>query len=268
MQGDAFAHHTSPEAAASDWDVKGFLGWEFEARAGFVLPDSASPVTAPGILPGGPGAGTPTGDILYGSEKPYSYDPFGFSLAAGYRFLPFLSAGVFFDYANFQTNDGTDTGDYSDGTSQLQRQVWQLGVYGRYYLTTLSRRLHPWAEIGIGPTEDTASYTRILAGMGTITAQTTNYYLTYWGIATNVKIGLDWRLSPWFSVGPVLGYSRTFGLSGNVQVCPQSPDESGNCDTTSPNYIQSKSSSPVTTSGYGMFFGGIFLKVTLGPSLR
>jgi len=267
MQGDAFAHHTGPEAAASDWDVKGFLGFEFEARAGFVLPDSASPVTAPGLLPSGAGTGSPTGDILNGTEKPYSYDPFGFSVAGGYRFLPFLSAGIFFDYANFQTNDGTDTGDYVDGTSQLQRQVWQLGLYGRYYLTTLSRRLHPWAEIGVGVTEDTASYTRILFGNeGTTTAPTTNYYLTYWGVATNLKVGLDWRLSPFFSVGPVLGYGRTFGLSGNVEVCEL--DTSNNCDTNPQHNYKNTSSSPVTTSGYGMFFGGIFLKVTLGPSLR
>ena len=243
--------------------MKGFLGWEFEARGGFVLPDSASPVTAPGLIPGLAGPGNPTGDILNGTENPYSYDPFGFSLTGGYRFLPFLSAGIFFDYANFQTNDQTDTGGYVDSTSQLQRQVWQLGVYGRYYLTALSRRLHPWAEIGVGPTEDTASYTRILGS----TAATTNYYLTYWGLATALKVGLDWRLSPYFSVGPVLGYSRTFGLSGNVQVCPQSSSESGNCDTSSPNN-KNTSSSPVTTTGYGMFFGGIFLKVTLGPSLR
>jgi hypothetical protein len=263
MQGEGIAHHTGPEASASDWDVKGFLGWEIEARGGFMLPDSSSPVTAPGLIPGLAGPGNPTGDILNGTENPYSYDPFGFSLTAGYRFLPFLSAGVFFDYANFQTNDGTDTGDYADSTSQLQRQVWQLGVYGRYYLTTLSRRFHPWAEIGVGPTEDTASYTRILGS----SAATTNYYLSYWGIATALKVGLDWRLSPFFSVGPVLGYSRTFGLSGNVQVCPQSSSESGNCDTTSPNY-KNTSSSPVTTSGYGMFFGGIYLKLTLGPSLR
>jgi len=265
MQGEAFAHHTGPEAAASDWDVKGFLGFEFEARGGFVAPDSASPVTAPGLLPGGRGSGAPTGDILYGTENPYSYDPFGFSLTGGYRFLPFLSAGIFFDYANFQTNDGTDTGDYVDGTSQLQRQVWQLGVYGRYYLTTLWRRFHPWAELGVGATEDTASYIRIGATQGP-TPPTTNYYLTYWGIATDLKIGLDWRLSPFFSVGPVLGYSRVFGLSGNVQVCEVL--QSGDCDTNPQHNYRNTSSSPVTTSGYGMFFGGIFLKVTLGPSLR
>lgn len=264
MAAEAFVTHRARQAPASDWEVKGLLGWEFEARGGFVIPDAASPVTAPGLIPGAAGPGNPTGDILNGIENPYSYDPFGFSLAGGYRFLPFLSAGVFFDYANFQTNDETDTGGYVDSTSQLQRQVWQLGLYGRYYLTTLSTHLHPWAEIEVGPTEDTASYTRILGS----SAATTNYYLTYWGLATNLKVGLDWRLHPYFSVGPYAGYSRVFGLSGSVQVCPQSSNETGNCDTTSPNYRDTTSSAPVTANGYGMFSVGIYLKVTLGPSLR
>jgi hypothetical protein len=262
MGGEAFAHHTGPQAPASDWNVKGFLGFEFEVRGGFMVPDAASPVTAPNLLGGvASSPGNPTGDILNGIEKPYSYDPFGFSLTGGYRFLPFLSAGVFFDYGNFQTNDQTDTGGYVDSTSQLQRQVWQLGLYGRYYLTKLSNRLHPWAELDIGGSEDTASYVRILGS----SAETTNYYLTYWGISAAVKVGLDWRLSPFFSVGPFVGYSRTFGLSGEAQVCPQSSTETGNCNTNSQNY---KDSTSVTTSGYGLFFGGIFLKLTLGPSLR
>ncbi len=265
MQGEAFATHRAAQAAASDWNVKGLLGFELEARGGFMLPDSASPITSPGLLPGMAGPSNPTGDLLNGAMSPYSYDPFAVALAAGYRFFPFLSAGLFFDYGNFQVNGGCDTGSSqcTDGTSQLQRQMWQLGVYGRYYLTTLSARLQPWVEIGVGATEDTASYTRILGG----NIQTTNYYLTYWGLATNLKVGLDWRLSPWFSVGPFLGYSRVFGMSGEVQVCPQSLNQSGNCDTSSP-YYKDTSSSPVSTNGFGVFFGGIFLKVTLGPTLR
>lgn len=262
MQGEAFATHRAAQTTASDWNVKGLLGFELEARGGFMLPDSASPITAPGLIPGVPGGSNPTGDLLSGAISPYSYDPFAVALAAGYRFLPFLSAGLYFDYGNFQVDSGCCT----DGTSQLQRQMWQLGVYGRYYLTTLSTRLQPWVEVGVGTTEDTASYTRIL-GAGGANLPTTNYYLTYWGLATNLKVGLDWRLSPWFSVGPFVGYSRVFGLSGEVQVCPQSATETGNCDTTS-SYYKDTSSSPVSTSGFGVFFGGIFLKVTLGPTLR
>jgi hypothetical protein len=251
--------------------VKGFLGWEVEARGGFMLPDSSSPVTAPNLFPNASGSGNPTGDILNGAINPYSYDPFAIAVAAGYRFLPFLSAGLLFDYGNFQINGGCDAGTPQclDNTSQLQRQMWQLGAYARYYLTTLWPRFHPWIEVDVGATEDTASYTRGLPGtVGTgVSVVTTNYYLTYWGLATNLRAGLDWRLSPWFSVGPFVGYSRVFGLSGEVQVCPQSSSQTGNCDTTSP-YYRDTSSSPVSTNDFGVFFGGIFAKVTLGPSLR
>ena len=267
MGAEAFTTHRAPEAPASDWEEKGFLGFELELRGGFMLPDSSSPVTAPNFLGNTQGSGGATGDILNGAISPYSYDPFAVAFAAGYRFLPFLSAGLFFDYGNFQVNGGCDAGtpQCSDNTSQLQRQMWQLGAYARYYLTTLSTRLHPWIELGVGATEDTASYTRGL--LGAMSVVTTNYYLTYWGLAVNLRAGLDWRLSPWFSAGPFVGYGRSFGLSGEAQVCPQSSTETGNCDTSSQYYKDSKSS-PVATSGYGVFFGGIFLKVTLGPSLR
>lgn len=251
--------------------MKGFLGFEFEAHGGIMLPDSSSPVTAPNLLTGGPGAGGGTGDILNGAISPYSYDPFAIGLAGGYRFLPFLSAGLYFNYATFQVNGGCDAGlpECTDNTSQLQRQMWQLGVYGRYYFTMLTNRLHPWVELGLGIDEDTTSYTRGLPGAGGATDEslaTANYYLTYWGFAANLRAGVDWRLSPWFSVGPFVGYGRVFPLTGNVQVCPE--DQAGNCDATSPYNKPTTSSPPVTTSGYGLFFGGIYLKVTLGPSLR
>jgi hypothetical protein len=266
MAAEAFTTHRAPEAPGSAWDVKGLLGFELELRGGFMLPGSGSPVTAPPkflpVLPGeGPG-GQPTGDILSGAISPYSYDPFAVAIAAGYRFLPFLSAGLFFDYGNFQVNGGCDSGLPSciDNTSQLQRQMWQLGAYGRFYITKLHPRLHPWVELGVGVAEDTTSYQR-----GPLDGELVDYYLTYWGLATNVRVGLDWRLSPWFSVGPFIGGGYVFPLSGEAQVCPQSATETGPCDTTSP---YNKDTTNAITNGYGVFFGGIFLKVTLGPSLR
>src|SRR5579871_2282059 len=110
-------YRRAAEPPASAWDSAGFLGLEVEARGGFMFPESGSPVLAPNLYPSSI-AGNATGDILEGRESPYAYDPFAVSFAVGYRFLPFLSAGVFFDYASFQVKDGTDTGDYIDTTSQ------------------------------------------------------------------------------------------------------------------------------------------------------
>ena len=125
-------------------------------------------------------------------------------ITAGYRFLPWLSAGGFFSYANYQDNGE------SDATSQLQRVAWQLGAYVRLYGVndsdkhggfpylpgSIFSRLQPWVELGVGYTEDTSSY---ILGQGQASgtggaAATQDYYLTYEGIVTDLRVGL--RLAP------------------------------------------------------------------------
>lgn len=255
-----------------------------------MLPDAASPVLDPGLYSGkGPvnaGPGGVTGNILLGSESPYSYDPFGFEATGGYRFLPWLSAGVFFNYASYQVNDGTDSGDYIDGTSQLQRQAWQLGAYIRWYGVAANEkhpgfpylpdpifnRLQPWVELQIGYTEDTASYIRGAAQGPEGQPVTQDYYLTYQGLVTNLRIGLDWRLAPIFAVGPVIGYGRAFGVSGCADSEPQSdplyPQTLPAANSCAPASATNVNTGPAQANGYGIFFGGIFLKVTLGPDVR
>ena len=232
-------------------------------RGAVLIPtEGASPVTAPNLYPGG--SGNATGDVLKGAVHPYGYDPFGLSITAGYRFMPAFSVGAFFEYASFQAIQGTDTGDYVDGTSQLQRRALQGGVYGRYYLTMLSPSLHPWVELGIGYNYDTSSYTRGSAQGAQGQPVTTNYYLTYQGLTTNLRLGLDWRLSPIFSVGPVVGYGRSFALGACVDAEPQTDQFNGT-------QLAAKStcdSGTVQGNDYGVFFGGIFAKVTLGPDVR
>jgi hypothetical protein len=260
---EAFYRRAAPPPADS-WLVAGLLGIELEVRGAVLVPTSgASPVisTNPyGSLNISSAAKlNATGDILRGTEQPYTYDPFGLSITAGYRFLPFLSAGLFFDYESFQVKDGVDNGDYLDqvggNTSQAQRQIWKLGAYGRYYLMVLGPKFHPWAELGVGYSNDTQSYVHTAGTTSTGQPLTTDYYLTHKGVVTNVRVGLDWRLAPVFSVGPVFGYEQVFPLSGCIDIEPQT-DAQTTCDA-----------SVVQASSYGVFFGGIFAKVTLGPDL-
>jgi hypothetical protein len=211
---------------------------------------------APNLYPAGI-SGNPTGDILQGKEAPYSYDPFAVGVSAGYRVLPELSTGLMFSYASFQATDGTDTGDYVDGTNLLRRQMWSLGVYGRYYLTTWTPRLHPWVELGVGYFDDKAQYVR--GGSMTINAnvETEEFYLEDKGFVVPITLGLDWRLAPAFAVGPMLGYERAFPTEGcvNTVVDMNSPYPGMNtCDSRT-----------VQANGFGVFFGGIFAKVTIGP---
>jgi hypothetical protein len=235
-------------------------------RGGIFYPDAQSPVLAPNLYPGtSPGGNDPTGNILRGTENPYSYDPFGLSFLAGYRFLPELSAGAWFSYASFQVLDNTDTGDYQDGTSQLQRSFWQLGAYARYYFVKLHPRLQPWVELGLGYSNDTSSYVRggaVQGSSGQSVVQ--DYYVTHRGLAVPLTVGLDWRLAPVFSLGPAIGYERVFGLSG----CVDSEPQTDATHTTMLQAVNTCSSPPVQTNGYGVFFGGIFAKVTFGRSVE
>jgi hypothetical protein len=257
--GPTITYRRAPSPPSSAWDRLGLLGLEVQLRGGFTYAGGESPVLAPNLYPGSQGS-DPTGDILRGTEKPYSFDPLAGTILAGYRFLPYLSAGAWFSYASYQVQDGTDTGDYKDGTSQLQRTVWQLGAYGRYYFTTLHQRLQPWVELGVGYSNDTSSYVRGGAVQGTSGQSVVqDYYLTHRGIAVPLTVGLDWRLAPVFSVGPAFGYTRIFPISGCVDSEPQSDPT----HTTTLQPVNTCSSPPVEANGYGVFFGGAFIKVTI-----
>jgi hypothetical protein len=242
---------------ASAWERLGLRGVELQVRAGLMLPDASSPVRAPTLYPYV--SGDATGDILEGKESPYGPDFLGVSIALGYRIWPWLSVGAFFSYATFQPQDGTDTGDYPDTTSQLERQYWSLGAYGRYYFTRLHPRLQPWVELGAGYSDDNANYERAATqASGTGGAELSQYLLEEQGLVVPIVVGLDWRLAPVFSVGPSIGYSRIFPLRGcvTVNVDQQSPVQGTN----------TCSSPPVSANGYGVFFGGIYVKLTFGPA--
>jgi len=238
-----------------------------------MLPDGASPVQAPTLL-SQTVTGDATGDILRGTEKPYGLEPLGLVVTAGYRLFPWLSVGAFFTYASFDSLDGTDTGDYPDTTSQLQRQMWTLGAYGRYYFTRFHRRLQPWAELGVGYSDDNASYVR---GSTQTTGsngdgnggqpETQAYYLEEKGVVVRGSVGLDWRLAPVFAVGPYVAYERVVPVEGCVEVDVDADAGAGAADAapgvgTNGNVCGGPN---VQAHGYGVVSGGILLKLTVDP---
>jgi hypothetical protein len=235
-------------------------GFEVSALGGIMAPDSSSLVTAPSFY-GTNSSAVAIGDVLAGTYKPYGIDPFGLAFAAGYRFLPWLSAGIDFQFASFNALGGTDTGSYVDGTSQLQRRAYSLGVYGRYYFTQFHAHLHPWAELGLGYSGDSASYTRG-GNQGNRGIVTESYYLTESGVDLRLKIGLDWRLAPVFAVGPWASYERIVPIQACAEI---------DVDTGAPPFQQQYSGQnrctnpPVQGSSYGLAAAGIFAKVTFDP---
>jgi hypothetical protein len=249
----------APQAPPSAWERVGLRGIELQVRAGLMVPNSSSPVRAPAnFYP--PMPGDATGDILEGKESPYGPDVFGLSIALGYRFRRWLSAGAFFSYASFQPQDGTDTGDYRDTTSQLERQYWSVGAYLRYYVTQLHPRLQPWIELGVGYSDDNASYERAaIQASGSGGAELEQYLLEVQGLVLPFQLGLDWRLAPVFSVGPSVGYAWTFPRRGCVTV---------NVDQLSPVSHVNTCSPPVSAEGYGVFSAGVYVKLTFGPWAR
>jgi len=262
----------------NNWQSFGMRGIELEIGGGVQSGGGNSPVQAATLFgAAGAGDGFPRGSILdpttaatlspNAAFTPYSVDPFAISARVGYRFLHELSVGVFFSFAQYLVNDGADTGDAPDGTSQLQRQQVTVGAYGRYYFTHFHRRLQPWVSLGVGLDYDIAAYTRAvgstIGGMSGAQPETGNYILKQEGVVVPVAIGLDWRLSPNFAVGPTLGYAHVFPVKGCVEVDVDqyaAPALNGGANTCS--------SPPVQNFGYDNFYAGIFAKVTFYPITR
>jgi hypothetical protein len=236
------------------WGRSGQRGLEVQLGGGLMLPDAKSPVRASNLYPQlGMMSGDPTGDILTGKEAPYGPDPFGVRVAVGYRFAPWLSVGGYFTYANFAAKDGTDSADYVDGTNFLERQLWSIGLYGRYYLVQLHPRLQPWIELGVGYSQDNASYVRDVVQSMAAGPDHQQYVLEAQGITVPLTVGLDWRVAPGVSFGPMIGYSGVFTFSACASV---------SANPGSPLWVSNECKRPVTGSAYGVFLAGIFAKVT------
>jgi hypothetical protein len=242
-------------------------GFEIQALGGVAYGGDLSPIQAPNLYPAqtqklnpagtllNPGGGAAVGQ----SYRPYSYDPFGFSFAVGYRPFSAWSFGAFLTYANYGTN-ADSTGNFPGGMAGLERVRWAGGLYARYYLTTFSARLQPWAQVGVGYVDDSASYSHPLGfGLPNGGGQDNgNYLVSYHGVTIPLSLGLDWRLAPVFAVGPFVTYEQAFPLGGCVTVTvDQAVGSVGPVSTCA--------GSVVETQAYGSLFAGIFAKITLDP---
>jgi hypothetical protein len=240
-----------------------------------MVPNAGSPVRSSNLYPGNMIGGDPTGDILEGKESPYGPALPGVAFTLGYRFLPWLSAGASFSYGNFFVTDGTDTGDSKDTTQGLERQYWSLAAYARYYLVGLHPRLEPWIELGVGYSDDNASYNRgaIMANNGS--PETQQYLLEAQGVVTSLTLGLDWRLAPFLSVGPSVGWAQTFPtkacVTDNVDQSSFVGQVTNQCANQSipgppvPATGNAETIGAVSGTSYGVFFGAVYAKLTVGP---
>jgi hypothetical protein len=239
-----------------------------------MVPNAGSPVQSSNLYPGNTVGGDPTGDILEGKESPYGPGVPSVAVTLGYRFLPWLSAGASFSYGNFWVNDGTDNGDYKDTTQGLERQYWSLAAYARYYLVGLHPRLEPWIELGVGYSDDNASYNRGAIMTSNAGAETQQYLLEEQGVVASLALGLDWRLAPFLSVGPSVGWAQTFPtkacVTDNVDQFSTVGQVTNQCvnhstpGTPVPATGMPETFGAVNGSSYGVFFGAVYAKLTFG----
>jgi hypothetical protein len=228
------------------------------------------------LYPGNMIGGDPTGDVLEGKESPYGPALPGVAVTLGYRFVPWLSAGASFSYGNFFVNDRTDTGDYKDTTQGLERQYWSLVAYLRSYLVgLLDARLEPWIELGVGYSDDNANYNRAAIQKTTGGPENQQYLLEEQGVVASLTLGLDWRLAHFLSLGPSVGWAQTFStkacatdnvdsVSPAIQVTNQCVDHATTVALDPVTMRANQTVGAVSGTSYGVFFGGIYAKVTIG----
>ena len=141
------------------------------------------------------------GDVFTGNASPYG-GGFAGDFSAGYRFLPFMSLGV---YAEMRSSSASEP---EDGTTDLSRSAWGTGLYLRGYLPMLHEQFDPYIGIGVGYLQDTQSYKR--AGM--------DWELKHHGVAVPLSVGVDYRLLPMLAVGPSFRYTVVNGAGGCMKL--------------------------------------------------
>jgi hypothetical protein len=242
------AARNAPPPPTATFESHGMRGVELMARLGFGVLGSSSPVV---YAPQGSDKMSEPGDIFAGRAKPYSGD-LSWSLGAGYRIAPIVSAGLFGAYQSAGTSDP------QDGTSGTQRAAWMLGAYGRVFWWQLSARVQPWLQLGLAYYDDTQKYGRPIQTAGG-QPTTADWTLEYRALAVPVALAVDLRLGAAMAVGPIVEYARLIPLSGCMSVV--TPIATGSTSACTNGASDPKI---VGTQGTGDFFAGVFAKWTFG----
>ncbi len=190
----ASAGEPGAEQPKSDNPVAGLKGFELMLRPSFGGAPSDSPVKF-----------APTNNVKLGFDpgalmkgaSPWGYGFVG-QASVGYRFVPFMSAGI---RGGFRSATGSNL---DDGSTNLSRSGWDAGAYVRFYPAvfseSVSKYIDPWVSAGISYQRDTQSFSRPVAtGNGNVQA---DWSLDHHAVAIPLSIGVDYRVAKFFSVGP------------------------------------------------------------------
>ncbi len=224
-------------AGASD-DRRGF---ELMLRPGYGSAGDSSPILFSRTTPSG------VGDIYDGTAKPYG-GGFAGDVSTGYRFLQFMSAGI---YAEMRSSSADKV---NDGTTDLSRSAWGAGMYVRGYLPTLHEKFDPWLSLGVGYVQDKQTYKRPYQG------QNIDWTLRHHGVAVPIGIGVDYRVAPIFAIGPSFRYAIVNQAGGCLEASQNtSVGAVGNKQCTDAKELQRITKA----EGYGAWSIGLDLRLTL-----
>lgn len=227
----------------------GLKGFEIMLRPGFGGAPADSPVRfepdASARVVGDPGAlmtgASPWGPGLVGQAT------------IGYRFLPFLSAGL---RGGIRTASASNV---SDGSTGLSRVGWSTGFYVRGYplagVASVSKYVDPWIGTGVMYMRDTQSFQHPVAtaGGGSVNADVS---LDHHAVAIPMAIGVDYRVTKFLSLGPSFEYT----LANAAAACAKT-SAAGFAGTT---YCSNEApgSSFVAAKSYGVWSTGLDAKLT------
>jgi len=171
----------------------------------------------------------------------------GVGMQVGWRFHPFVSAGVRVDLGRVSTETP------ADGTKDLGRETMAAGLYSRIYPLALNesarRHFDPWIGLGAGYARDVVSFTRP-EGPNKIDVK---WEAQRHAIAIPLGIGFDYRATEWLSVGPSLEYVLMNPVAGCVKVSAGNQSEQVCTDD---------SNGKLVASTTGAWNAGLMLRVT------
>jgi len=236
----------APTAPADRYD--GLKGFELMLRPSFGGAGSDSPIRHQPD-PGTAGLQGGAGQLMEGAS-PWSPGFVG-QATVGYRFLPFLSAGL---RGGIRTASGSNLADAQD----LSRTAWDAGFYVRGYplagVASVSKYVDPWIGTGVTYMRDTQSAktaVRTTTG-GTVMA---DYTLDHHAVAIPIAIGVDYRVTRFLSLGPSFEYTIASSVAGcaSVKFAGQGPTY---CSSEEPG------SRFIKANGYGVWTAGLDAKLT------
>jgi hypothetical protein len=171
----------------------------------------------------------------------------------GYRFLPFLGAGL---RGGLRTSSASNV---SDGSTNLSRVGWDAGLYVRGYplagVQSVAKYVDPWVGAGVGYMHDSQSFQRgVAAGGRTVQADVT---LEHHAIAVPLAIGVDYRVTRFLSLGPSFEYTLASAVAGCAKTSAAGFTSSSYCSNG-----DTPADKTIKANTYGVWTAGLDAKVT------